>query len=301
MKYRDYLIGVDDDIIPPWSYPMNYMNTKLEKISLSEIVNYTENTIKYIDRFNKKCTDLASRSAIALFKHHIGFLKKDAKFDYDQKGKRNFVDVRNRLRQFAFSTEAYLVGLSLYNSNNIKAFFSDSGFADEGGNKAVWCDDPSRNLIIETLRKCKQKNNSLSYHRLLLLDSMSSKDYKPHQLYELSRDILYLLESYVDTSVGLKVNAKMVAPDLFNYAIIEDGTIMRASEDHSEWRIAKVTKSHPEFKKLLSEYNQIINDFSGKMLKFDYSKYIEKKGWTSLSEEEKIKNYILSKLLNWMV
>ena len=312
VRYKYYLETTNDsnaNILLPWAYitdfdlprPSYDMHVYPKEVSYTELTNYINNTIGYIKKYYSCCDSNEHKIIFDYFVSNLEVFNANIKKQYEEGNKKNFADTRNIIRQVAFATEAHLLRLSLINSNNMNIYFSDSGFADENSNVAVWCKDRGRQEVLRRLRECKEKNNSLKYHRILLLASKKVKDYNKHQLFQLSRDIICLLESYVTVYIGLKDHAKEVASDLFNIAIGENGIIMRASEDHSEWHIAKVPVNHPEYKDLLTKYKEMLHRHSTKMLKYDYSTYLEQKDWKQSTEEEKIEYFILPKLLNWMV
>ena len=187
---------------------------------------------------------------------------------------------------------------SLTTGSAVTVYFSDSGFSDTGS--AVWIHDRPRLEILMELKRAKYVNSSIKYVRILLLDTLELSDYTNNMLLVLSLDIVTLVDHCVDVFIGCKKLANDVDKDMFNSAIIDDGTIMRAGEGHSEWRIAKIDPSHPEYKKLLDNYRVILNESSSSMLKFEFQALRDHPEWGGYSVSEKSESIIFPALSEWM-
>jgi hypothetical protein len=165
------------------------------------------------------------------------------------------------------------------------------------GNTPVWSTDRSRKYILRELRRAKDINPSLTYLRILLLDSLKSDAYTDAQLLGLSEDIAFLLKHHVDVLVGSRDIASQIDRDMYNYAILDDGTIMRAGENHVEWRIAHVSTSHVEYRRLLDNYKRMI-DNSDRHLSFNASELQEHDTWRA--HPNVWRQQLVDRLTEWM-
>lgn len=314
LSYRNYLQKAPDlqeDFESPWKYLEGFtcfttpvselVDLPPEVVSRQQICQYVDATIDYLNRFTTQCDNPAMNIVFSGFAQSLRMQKTQTLRDHELSGKTNFTDTQNKIRELAWFTEWQLLQASLVGSSQgLSANFSDSGFSDNAATKAVWCEDRDRRQIVELLRACKERNHAHSFHRVLLLDSLVADDYEMAQLYQLSRDICFLMDNYISVSVSGKRFAKSIDRDLFNYAIIDDGTVMRASEQHTEWRIAKVGTEHEEYQKLFANYQCMKEEASSKLLQFDHERYLERRDWNEGNEERRIREIILPHLLDWM-
>jgi len=75
--------------------------------------------------------------------------------------------------------------------------------------------------------------------------------------------------------------AREIDPEFFNYAISEDGILMRACRGHDAWRVAKVPPGHGEHRRLLESYQMMASESCGRILKLGPVDLAGKKGGVS--------------------
>lgn len=308
--YRSYLQGKDErapDLLSPWEFLSrfnsgarlagDYFSADSAIVTFEEVAEYAKDTRDYIEKFSHDCDSPRHTIHLRLIVRTLEKLMQHVRRERDNNGKKNFADVRDMIRARAFRTELEILLDSLIAAPRpLKVFFSDNGFASLKNKMAVWCEDSVRREIADVIRMCKEASNLHSFYRILLLKSLDVEDYDGNDLYQLCRDIVFLLENFIDVAIGSEVLAQRIGDDFFNYAIIEDGTIMQANAEHVIWRIAKVPTHHPEFERIFEEYRSLLKSGVVSALTFKSSEYLKREDWGLYNEEEKVRRIILPQL-----
>lgn len=264
--------------------------------TLQDILMYVDQSTLYINRYITMCNTDEHKRVLEYFLYILEQIKHDALLASEKNEDLNIY--KNKIRERSFEIEKDLLRISLSTSDSISVYFSDSGFSDTG--EAVWTYDIPRKEILRELLNAKIINNSITLVRVLLLDSLDATIYSENQLKTLALDIVTLLNHHVEVYVGSKKIAKEIDEDLFNYAILTDGTIMRASEGHTEWRVGKVGTGHQEYLKLLNNYKAILHESSGVDINFKPRTYLGMQKWNTFSDEECVEEIIYPLLAEWL-
>lgn len=302
IRYWSYLKQVNDQSIiltyPEFLNKNEILETDINKTptTLQDILMYVEQSISYINQYITICESEKHKFVFNYFSLILKSIKKDAQLAYNNNEDLNIY--KRRIRERSFEIEKELLRISLSTPNALEVYFSDSGFADTG--EAVWTYDIPRKEILRELAQAKKINANIKLVRVLLLDSLDASLYSEKQLKILSLDIVTLLNHHVEVYVGSKKIAKQINEDLYNYAILTDGTVMRASEGHTEWRVAKVGIEHSQYKKLLNNYKSMLHESSNIDINFKPHTYLSMKKWKSLSEKECAEELIYPLLAEWL-
>lgn len=165
--------------------------------------------------------------------------------------------MHRQIQASAFHAEWRLLEFAFQSGETYEAFFSDSGF-DDSGRRAVWSEELPRLNVLMTLQRARLRCSGLKFHRIVILGSKQRRDYSDGHLVALAADVMLLLRYGVRVHIGLKRDVLEADSELFNYALITDGTVMRASEGHRRWQLARVKPSHAIFIDLRERYAQML-------------------------------------------
>jgi len=297
--YRNYLSTTDQDNILSYQEYLDSVFTtggtinKERNVIFSDILTYVNESIYYVEKFYPVIKSLEHKKVFDHFVYEMRSIERRSS-RANNEGQQLHPYLRE-IKERSFRTEEELLAVSLKTSIGLCLYFSDSGFSDSG-KKAVWSTDKARKDILYTLKYAKNINPSLKYTRILLLDTLDDSKYNESELSHLATDIVFLLNHYVDVIIGAKEIAKTIDNDLFNYAVLTDGTIMRAGEGHTEWRIAKLETTHPEYRKLLNNYKAMENETTSNKIIFKHDEYFSRQDWKKCDDNQRITNIVLLEL-----
>ncbi|MCP4202546.1 MAG: hypothetical protein GY769_11500, partial [bacterium] len=274
--YRLYLESAEEDLLEPGEYFRRHfaadspLPVAAGSMPLHRILDRIDAGLAYLGRYLRFCDRPFHRKIFEVYLAQLGLLRERAWEEYDYDGVEDFRHLVEELKRRSFQNEALLIKASLEARGTPGSFcFSDSGFAEANGRRAVWVEDDDRVRILRLSRNAGRLYRGTSFHRLILLDSVQACDYEEEQLSNLTRDLTSLLAHGVHVLIGEARVAQEIDPTFFNYAISEDGVVMRAHRGHDAWRVAKLPPEHREHCRLLENYRLMASETSGRILKLD--------------------------------
>jgi len=282
-EYRRYLITNQDNAIldEPQVFFERIKSSSPAKVTANSLELYIFKTQEYVNRHRSKANSMDHGQVFDTFLDELMGIRSRIEYQTQETDRTDFRQELEEIRVLCFNTELKLLNMSLASGTGARVFFSDDGFAMNDCTQAVWCDNPARRKIAIGLGLIKRDHNpKLSMKRILLLKSLHIEDYNEGELLLLSRDIQFLVNNRIDVAIGSQSIANSVDQDMYNYAIIDDGTIMRAGSNHADWRIAKVGEGDKEFKTLYKNYLNMDEHCRTLGIEFNAEEYREYLGRT---------------------
>ncbi len=161
--------------------------------------------------------------------------------------------------------EKELIRCSANKNTALRMYFSDSSFLDND-KCAVWSKSDIRREILSQLKILKLRNNNIQYHRLVYVKKTT---FSLLEVLELSNDLINMLRHGIDVSIGYDCIAEKIDASL-NYAISNDGTIMRSHAGHLNWKIGVNIRKYNE---LVNRYHEIRHESEIRGLTFHAIEY----------------------------
>lgn len=273
-----------------------------EAVSLEDLLTCLSDSTRYAAERLVRCDSPDHQRVLERYLRQLAATRETAVRARNTDGRTNFNDMLAYVRHNAFANEYGLLDASFYGGHaGIEAFFSDNGFADSDNSRAVWWEDQERHQIVWLLHTRLQVDAQSHCTRILVLDSVDPNTYSTDQLRILSKDIVFLIDSHIDVAVASKSAVMAVDADsMFNYAVLTDGTIMRASEDHRKWYVAKVATSDDEYRSLLANYQAMLHEATPHALRLSSSELRTIKQWKRADWSYRIDEIVLPRLCEWM-
>lgn len=305
IRYRSYLESAEADLLEPAEFfrrrgaaasPPPVAGT----VPLHQILDRIDSGIAYLGRYLRYCDNPFLKKIFEVYVAQLELLREQAREENDYDGVEDFLHLAEDVRRLSFHNEALLLRASLEAGGaSGSVCFSDSGFVEANGRRAVWVEDHDRLAILRLLRNAGRLRRGLSFHRLILLDTVQASGYDEEQLSNLARDLISLLVHGVHVLVGEARVAQEVDPYFFNYAVTESGILMRACHGHDAWRVAKVPPGHHEHRRLLANYHEMTSESCGRILKLDAADLGEWEGRRSPLADVS-NSSVYGKLTDWL-
>ena len=288
LNYKDYLEVTKKDFLPfsEWlkKTPPNDNSNSILSIVKEYIINNQEFMYRFMNHL-----DGNFRDTFIHYNESLDNAMASAEKLIEQ-GEFNLEKWKLWIRKDSFTTERKLLDISLSNDKQNKIYFSDAGLSEE--KKPVWSEDQQRLDILSSLKYAKIKNRKNQFKRVLILDGLNPNDHPSNILKYLAQDTHCLLDHGVDVILSTKKIAKDLKDEYYNYAICDNGILMKADNEHTHWRIAKVPKSHEEFKNIMKNYKRLENEAGPRTPTFLAKDYESAKNFTV----DKIKEDLIKKL-----
>jgi hypothetical protein len=223
---------------------------------------------EYARRYNSKDTsiyrDIIEDHLDDLKSHRIRAIQeiRDRTFNWER--------FKKQINKASFTMELLLIeaGVSAVGCKTFQ--FSDAGFSEK--RIAVWAKDQSRQRILRVLRQAAK--NRIEIKRLIYLDSLNPESYSPEEFTELALDLAHQLNAGVYVRLAEKAAAMECASDdghghkLGNFALDNNGTVMKADNSHCSWQVAKLSPQDTEYVRTLNRYREFEHTAGSRAAKF---------------------------------
>lgn len=277
-KYRAYVFGShagsgESEILSPWEWVRQQRRTEAAQgrhvlIDANEFLFDLTTTDELAAKALETIDDFSTENLLQELRTLTSVTKEEV-FEAAGDDPAVLVDIHSMYVARLFYNEFQLLHRSLRSASPAgkRVWFSDSGFADNGSHDSVWEKDASRRTIAKVLKSAYQASKGkLEINRILLLDHQHFESIQQRSVSEiaghfdaLAADIVYLMDHHVNVAIGprelaIEMDKQFDTWQLYNYALVSDGTVMRAGKSHTLWHFDKFDPGHPAFKKLLGNY-----------------------------------------------
>ena len=239
---------------------INHMNQDQAELRKSELTAratvLTDGCIGYMASVSRHRGDLDFFDELELIYREFVRFKAAALFEI-QNDNFDFDQWKFDLKARAFELEAHLLAKSLVRAGDGFVYFTDNGFRNE--DRAVWSQDPGRQLILQTLRDARAQNHNLTIRRIVVVDPKKLARRGSSLIAVLVEDIVTLLMHGVTVQLTTSTITGEIDEDLFNYAICSSGVIMKADDEHVAWRFAKIDHGAGEYQRMLANFQHVAN------------------------------------------